>query len=62
MEPSNAAFLFVLVIAVAAFSFSAQRLYRFLRIGKDEPRWNDVGKRIWNKVGPVNVPRLPRPQ
>ena len=48
MEPSNAAFLFVLVIAVAAFSFSAQRLYRFLRIGKDEPRWNDVGKRIWN--------------
>jgi cytosine/adenosine deaminase-related metal-dependent hydrolase len=21
-----------------------------------------VGKRIWNKVGPVNVPRLPRPQ
>ena len=21
-----------------------------------------VGKRIWNKVGPVTVPRLPRPK
>ena len=21
-----------------------------------------VSKRIWNKVGPVNVPRLPRPK
>ena len=48
MGPANAAFLFVLVIAFACFSFSAQRLYRFLRIGKDEPRWNDVGRRAWN--------------
>ena len=48
MAPTNVAFLFVLVIAVAAFSFSAQRLYRFLRIGTDEARWNDVGRRIWN--------------
>jgi Fe-S oxidoreductase/nitrate reductase gamma subunit len=48
MELSNVAFLFVLTIAFAAFSFSAQRLYRFLRIGKDEPRWNDVPKRLWN--------------
>ena len=38
----------MLVIAFAAFSFSAQRLYRFLRIGKDEPRWNDIGRRTWN--------------
>jgi hypothetical protein len=21
-----------------------------------------VSKRIWNKVGPVNIPRLPRPK
>jgi Fe-S oxidoreductase len=48
MEPANVAFLFVLVAALAAFSFSAQRLYRFLRIGKDEPRWNDIGRRLWN--------------
>ena len=48
MEPANVAFLFVLVAAFACFSFSAQRLYRFLRIGKDEPRWNDVGRRAWN--------------
>ncbi len=48
MEPANVAFLFVLVLAIACFSFSAQRLYRFLRIGKDEPRWNDIGRRTWN--------------
>jgi Fe-S oxidoreductase len=48
MGLANVAFLFVLIFAFACFSFSAQRLYRFLRIGKDEPRWNDIGKRVWN--------------
>src|SRR5687768_7222462 len=48
MAPANVLFLFVLVIAFACFSISAQRLYRFLRVGKDEPRWNDIGKRVWN--------------
>ncbi|KAA0206334.1 MAG: 4Fe-4S dicluster domain-containing protein [Gemmatimonadaceae bacterium] len=48
MGPSNVAFLVVLTLAVAAFSYSAQRLYRFLRIGKDEPRWNDLPRRAWN--------------
>jgi len=48
MELANIAFLFVLILAVACFSFSAQRLYRFLRIGKDEPRWDDIGTRLWN--------------
>jgi Fe-S oxidoreductase/nitrate reductase gamma subunit len=48
MASANVLFLFVLVTAFACFSFSAQRLYRFLRVGKDEPRWNDVGKRVWN--------------
>ncbi|HEX6313457.1 MAG TPA: (Fe-S)-binding protein, partial [Gemmatimonadaceae bacterium] len=48
MSPANVAFLFVLVIAVACFSFSAQRLYRFLRIGTNEARWNDVPTRAWN--------------
>jgi Fe-S oxidoreductase len=48
MEPTNVAFLFVMVVAVACFSFSAQRLYRFLRIGKDEPHWDNIGTRLWN--------------
>ena len=48
MSPANGAFLFVLIIAFACFSFSAQRLYRFLRIGRNEARWDDVPKRIWN--------------
>jgi Fe-S oxidoreductase len=48
MAPANIALLFILVIAVACFSYSAQRLYRFLRIGKDEARWNDIGRRAWN--------------
>ena len=50
MEPGNALFLFVLVVAFACFSFSAQRLYRFLRIGKDESRTNNVGRRTWNLI------------
>ena len=48
MGPANVAFLLVLVVATASFSYSAQRLYRFLRIGKDEARWNDLPKRLWN--------------
>jgi Fe-S oxidoreductase/nitrate reductase gamma subunit len=48
MALKNVAFLFVLVVAIACFSFSAQRLYRFLRVGKDEARWDDIGKRLWN--------------
>ena len=48
MAPASVLFLFVLVTAFACFSFSAQRLYRFLRIGKDESRTNDVGRRAWN--------------
>ena len=38
MTPANVFFLFVLIVAFACFSFSAQRMYRFLRMGKDEPR------------------------
>ena len=41
-------FALILAIALAAFSFSAQRLYRFLRVGHDERRWNDIGRRAWN--------------
>src|SRR5262245_44761150 len=48
MAPANVLFLFVLIIAFACFSFSAQRLYRFLRIGKDENRFDELGRRAWN--------------
>src|SRR5688572_5181042 len=48
MTPSNVLFLFVLIVALACFSFSAQRMYRFLRVGRDEPRWNEIGRRTWN--------------
>lgn len=44
----NLGFTLVLAFALACFSFSAQRLYRFLRIGHDEPRWDHVGRRLWN--------------
>jgi len=46
--PAAAVFALVLALALACFSFSAQRLYRFLRIGTDEPRWDHVGRRLWN--------------
>ncbi len=41
-------FSLILGVALACFSFSAQRLYRFLRIGRDEPRWDHIGQRIRN--------------
>ena len=48
MSTKNVVFLFVLVLATSFFSFSVQRLYRFLRIGRDEWRFSDVGRRLWN--------------
>lgn len=48
MSVENGVFAVVLAIALACFSFSAQRLYRFLRIGADERRSNDLGRRGWN--------------
>jgi Fe-S oxidoreductase len=41
-------FAIILALSLAAFTYSAQRLYRFIRIGQDEPRWNDLGRRAWN--------------
>ena len=48
MGVSNVVFLFILVIAAACFSFSAQRLYRFLQIGRDANRTDNPLRRIWN--------------
>lgn len=49
MSSKNVVFLFVLALAAAYFSYSAQRLYRFLQIGKPAgPRTNDIPRRLWN--------------
>jgi Fe-S oxidoreductase len=48
MTGKNVTFLLVLTFAAAAFSYSAQRLYHFLRIGKDAARTSDIGRRIVN--------------
>lgn len=48
MSTENVVFLFVLVLATSFFSFSVQRLYRFLRLGRDEARLDHIGRRLWN--------------
>ena len=45
---STVVFIFVLVIAVALFSYSAQRLVRFLQLGQPTFRLNDIPRRVWN--------------
>ncbi len=50
MATSNVVFLFVLVLGAAVFSFSAQRLVRFLRVGNGvtSSRLADIPRRCWN--------------
>jgi hypothetical protein len=48
MTTSSVVFLLVLLFAAAFFSYSAQRLVRYLRIGKNEFRLNEVPRRTWN--------------
>ncbi|MEP7343769.1 MAG: (Fe-S)-binding protein, partial [Gemmatimonadaceae bacterium] len=48
MTTSNVVFLFILVLAAAVFSFSAQRLVQFLRLGVAEDRLNEIPRRVWN--------------
>ena len=48
MTTPNVVFLIVVVLAVSLFSYSAQRLVRYLRLGKDEFRLNDIPRRMWN--------------
>src|SRR5262245_56794415 len=48
MSGSNAVFLIILVVAAACFSFRAQRLYSFLRIGQNESRADQPLKLLWN--------------
>ncbi len=45
---SNVAFAFVLTLALAFFSYNAQRLVRYLRIGNGDFRLNDIPRRVWN--------------
>ena len=48
MTASNVTFLVVLLLAAALFSYSAQRLVRFLRLGRPEGRLDDLPRRAWN--------------
>ena len=48
MTTKNIVFLFILVFAAAFFSYSVQRLYRYLRIGRDESRSDQPLRRLWN--------------
>ncbi len=45
---SHVAFAFVLALALAFFSYNAQRLVRYLRIGNGDFRLNDIPRRVWN--------------
>jgi Fe-S oxidoreductase/nitrate reductase gamma subunit len=48
MTTSSVVFLLILGVATAFFSFSAQRLVRFLRLGTADDRLNEIPRRIWN--------------
>ncbi len=48
MTASSAVFLIVLLLALSMFSYSAQRLVRYLRLGTNENRLNGIPTRIWN--------------
>lgn len=65
MATSNAVFLGILVVAAAVFSFSAQRLVRYLRLGRDERRLDDLPRRISNLlrigIGQTKILRDPVP-
>jgi Fe-S oxidoreductase/nitrate reductase gamma subunit len=48
MQIGQAIFLLILVVAAAFFSYSAQRLVRYLRIAGGGSRLNDIPRRTWN--------------
>jgi Fe-S oxidoreductase len=48
MTQGSAVFLFILIFAIALFSFSAQRLVRYLRVGGPDARLNEIPRRIIN--------------
>lgn len=47
---SHVAFALVLALALAFFSYNAQRLVRYLQVGTSDFRLNDVPRRVWNLV------------
>jgi len=48
MATSNVVFLLILVLSTAVFSFSTQRMIRFLRLGTPENRLNNIPRRLAN--------------
>jgi Fe-S oxidoreductase len=50
MSVGNVVFLVLLVLAAAVFSYNAQRLVRYLNLGRAENRLDEPLRRIWNVV------------
>lgn len=48
MATGNVIFTIILALALAFFSYNAQRLVRYLSLGADDFRLNDVPTRVWN--------------
>ena len=48
MSVENVVFALVVLAATAFFYYSAQRLLRYLRIGRADVRWDRPGARLWN--------------
>lgn len=45
---SHVVFALVLALALALFSYNAQRLVRYLRVGRGDHRLADIPRRVWN--------------
>ncbi|MEO7965929.1 MAG: (Fe-S)-binding protein, partial [Gemmatimonadaceae bacterium] len=50
MATGNVIFTIILALALAFFSYNAQRLLRYLSLGVNDFRLNDVPTRVWNLV------------
>ena len=50
MSGTVIAFIIVLVIAVAFFTFSCYRRFRLILKGKPDNRFNAIGRRFWNMI------------
>ncbi len=48
MATGNVLFIVVLALALAFFSYNAQRLVRYLSLGAPDARLSDVPRRLWN--------------
>ena len=63
MNAENVAFLFVVVLAAGFFAYNVQRLVQYMRLGKNEWRFDRPFSRAWNvlKVGIAQTKILREP-